>query len=244
MTCSTNECERSGLYSNSVSNAVDSEFTFSPREKVPEGRMRGFTLAEVLITLGIIGVVAALAIPTLISNNNKRVVETRLAKFYSSINQSLELSEVENGPKEKWSAMSSFEHPCDWYNKYLADYSKTIEIKPYDEKCLISYPDGSLLSLTTNHFHFIPKAKDLDNSILGKTSFLFYYNPAPTSNLTLSKWTINKGIEPYKFRWDGTEDYLRNDSEYGCSEGKGGVYCTALIQYYGWKIPDDYPFKF
>ena len=30
----------------------------------------GFTLAEVLITLGIIGVVAAMTIPTLISNTN------------------------------------------------------------------------------------------------------------------------------------------------------------------------------
>lgn len=42
-----------------------------------------FTLAETLITLGIIGVVAGLTIPTLISNYRKHVVETRLEKFYS-----------------------------------------------------------------------------------------------------------------------------------------------------------------
>ena len=40
-------------------------------------RKIAFTLAEVLITLGIIGVVAALTLPTLIENHNKRVVETR-----------------------------------------------------------------------------------------------------------------------------------------------------------------------
>ena len=34
---------------------------------------RGFTLAEVLITLGIIGVVAALTIPTLINNYQKKI---------------------------------------------------------------------------------------------------------------------------------------------------------------------------
>ena len=38
----------------------------------------GFTLAEVLITLGIIGVVAAITIPALISACNKNIVETRL----------------------------------------------------------------------------------------------------------------------------------------------------------------------
>ena len=40
----------------------------------------GFTLAEVLITLGIIGVVAAMTIPTLISNYQDKVLETRYKK--------------------------------------------------------------------------------------------------------------------------------------------------------------------
>lgn len=48
----------------------------------------GFTLAEVLITLGIIGVVAAMTIPVMISSYNKHITETRLKKFYSSTKQS------------------------------------------------------------------------------------------------------------------------------------------------------------
>lgn len=36
----------------------------------------GFTLAEVLITLGIIGIVAAMTLPTVITNVQKKVVET------------------------------------------------------------------------------------------------------------------------------------------------------------------------
>ena len=39
-----------------------------------------FTLAEVLITLGIIGVVAALTIPTLIQKYEKQVYITQLKK--------------------------------------------------------------------------------------------------------------------------------------------------------------------
>ena len=45
----------------------------------------GFTLAEVLITLGIIGVVAAMTIPTLITNYQKKQFEAQFAKTYSTI---------------------------------------------------------------------------------------------------------------------------------------------------------------
>ena len=38
----------------------------------------GFTLAEVLITLGIIGVVAAMTIPTIMQKITKRKLETQI----------------------------------------------------------------------------------------------------------------------------------------------------------------------
>ncbi len=47
-------------------------------------KKNAFTLAEVLITLGIIGVVAAMTLPTLIQKNNNSVVEARLKKFLFS----------------------------------------------------------------------------------------------------------------------------------------------------------------
>ena len=49
-------------------------------QKLYETPNFGFTLAEVLITLGIIGVVAAMTIPTLISNYQDKVQETRYKK--------------------------------------------------------------------------------------------------------------------------------------------------------------------
>lgn len=48
-----------------------------------------FTLAEVLITLGIIGVVAALTIPTLVNNYQKTQYVTGLQKAYTEWNQAL-----------------------------------------------------------------------------------------------------------------------------------------------------------
>ena len=46
-----------------------------------------FTLAEVLITLGIIGVVAAITLPTLVANYQKTVWVNQLKKTYSTLNE-------------------------------------------------------------------------------------------------------------------------------------------------------------
>ena len=50
---------------------------------------KGFTLAEVLITLGIIGVVAAMTIPTLIQNYNKRTWDTGATVFERKLEEAL-----------------------------------------------------------------------------------------------------------------------------------------------------------
>ncbi len=47
----------------------------------------GFTLAEVLITLGIIGVVAAMTIPGLMSAHKAKVLQTQYLKSYSIVQQ-------------------------------------------------------------------------------------------------------------------------------------------------------------
>lgn len=49
----------------------------------------GFTLAETLITLGIIGVVAALTLPTLIDNYKAKVLEAQFKKGYSTLSQAI-----------------------------------------------------------------------------------------------------------------------------------------------------------
>ena len=56
-----------------------------------------FTLAEVLITLGIIGVVAALTLPTLIQNHQKQVYVTQLKKAYSTLNNAINKMAVDEG---------------------------------------------------------------------------------------------------------------------------------------------------
>ena len=49
----------------------------------------GFTLAEVLVTLGIIGVVSAMTVPTLMQNYQRKSYVTQLHKFYNELSQAL-----------------------------------------------------------------------------------------------------------------------------------------------------------
>ena len=58
---------------------------------VPSKRV-AFTLAEVLITLGIIGVLAAMTMPALIQNHREKVTVTKLKKFYSKFSRCLDAS--------------------------------------------------------------------------------------------------------------------------------------------------------
>lgn len=62
----------------------------------------GFTLAEVLITLGIIGVVAAITIPTLNQRNFEKQTVSKLRETQSIISQAVRMAEQEYGDVDGW----------------------------------------------------------------------------------------------------------------------------------------------
>ena len=46
---------------------------------------KAFTLAEVLVTLGIIGVVSAMTLPTLVKNHQKKVFVTQFTMMFQML---------------------------------------------------------------------------------------------------------------------------------------------------------------
>jgi len=60
-------------------------------------KMRAFTLAEVLITLAIIGVVAAMTIPTLVARVQNKELETAFKKSYSMLQNAYRKAYFDNG---------------------------------------------------------------------------------------------------------------------------------------------------
>ena len=235
-------------------------------------RKNAFTLAEVLITLAIIGVVAAMTIPTLISSYKKKVVEVKLNKFNSIMTRTLKLSSIDNGDIRTWD-ISDVEK---FYNTYLATYLKVVNTEKIDDTHLNIYlHDGTafqLEKLTAIHLGFYPDASTLSTGKLrefGKNVFMFLFYPDSGFALAHDASLCNSpylgdgtGFVPYFFYkgendyWDSENscrvivyptaeqlhDILMNHATYGCSIG--GAYCTKLIQMNGWKIPDDYPFEF
>ena len=65
-------------------------------------RRVAFTLAEVLITLGIIGIVAAMTIPTLISKYTEKQTVTHLIKVYTTLSNAFQMVNAEYGPISTW----------------------------------------------------------------------------------------------------------------------------------------------
>lgn len=60
---------------------------------------KAFTLAEALITLGIIGVVAAVTIPAVVANVNQQEYKTGLRKAVSTLNSAIQLNIALDGIK-------------------------------------------------------------------------------------------------------------------------------------------------
>lgn len=93
----------------------------------------GFTLAEVLITLGIIGVVAALTLPNLIANYQKKELNTRFAKVYSTYSNALVQIIEENGDVPECYYFNGYSKVAEC-ESFFKNYIKKLNIVKYCDK--------------------------------------------------------------------------------------------------------------
>ncbi len=81
---------------------------------------KAFTLAEVLITLTIIGIVAALTIPTLIHRYERHVLESQFKKMYSTVSQTFYALRIDD--------LSFVANP--YYSEFYDEFFSKFKIKP------------------------------------------------------------------------------------------------------------------
>ena len=216
---------------------------------------QGFTLAEVLITLGIIGVVAALTLPVLISNYRKSIVETRLKRVSSVLSNVMQFAVNDNGESKNWETVNS----KIFIERYLIPYlpgSKFISEAELG-KMYVYGINGSKIELNGGYASGLKlKNGELIRVVNG-------FDPNSTIGLVQIGVIISQnksniyyfGKDYFTFYYDINKDSVLLYEYYSCKSDRNtliqrcGLYghdsaCMALIVCNGWKIPKDYPIRF
>ena len=93
---------------------------------------KSFTLAEVLLTLGIMGIVAAMTLPNLVGNYRKKVTVTRLQRTYTVLAQAFERSRADYGDPSEWNLSSySYQEVNETNLKKILESFTTTYLVPY-----------------------------------------------------------------------------------------------------------------
>ncbi len=203
---------------------------------------RGFTLAETLITLGIIGIIAAITIPSLITKYRRTVASTKLKKFYSTINQAIRQSIAENDDivymdLSDVNSNLNGDKILTWYKENLIKYMTGVNIDKYPNsdryvKCYFNDGTGFISYLQAGDgleprlwfFYCLdassPSCKP--ESYDGNNTFLFRYFP--------NKKIVDTG-------GSGSKIFT------GCLNKNPHLrhVCSEWIKQNGWEIPHNYP---
>jgi len=220
--------------------------------------LKAFTLAEVLITLAIIGVVAALTIPSVVSHSRRTEIESKLKKSYMVLSQAVNLAIKDYGPVSGWNFPDG-SNPQDirqFANTYFAPYLKiardcTKSNHPdcnYSGKNLSGYKllhnnsDGTYASYYLADGSYIEFKFNVD-----KVQFFVDCNGNKKPNvLGYDLFTVSIRQQPNDIiKYPLSVGYINEKTFSGntsCATGGNGAYCLTLIVSNGWKIPskDEY----
>ena len=207
---------------------------------------KGFTLAEVLITLAIIGVVAAIAIPSVISNSQQQEFKTGLRKAVSVLNSAITMNMAIDG-----------ESPYDNANlfgylmKHMAVIESTTDLsKKFSVRVNNSQGNGQIINAafyTTDGMRFEFNSTGYDFSKpLYENSSVKVCASSVTGNLVwggngkkpcggCGSYGLNSNIDrttkpPCLIMVDVNGDRKPNPANINCS-GKEGAYSECLKPY-------------
>ncbi len=218
-----------------------------------------FTLAEVLITLGIIGIVAAITIPGLYTNYKKRETASKVKVAYSIFLQAVKLSVEDNGGVGNWDVSDKSILGKKYIIPYLSGTTELSKTQRYSVYTLSSQATGKspsfdwswtgvtpIYALQNGMTFTLDKANDgyftisvdingfRKPNIMGIDVFAFWIDNETSALIPAgAKYTkeqlLGNAREARSCIRDDSWQYYR------------GSYCSALIQKDGWTISNDYP---
>ena len=233
------------------------------------GILNAFTLSEVLITLGIIGIIAALTLPGIIAKHQKVTTVNKLKKVYSVFSQALLSSQNDNGSPADW-VNDGEEIKKETAQKYFETYWK-----PYIKTARIC-AQGSYCGYKTATAWRQPNGNAFDTGIVDentRTSFfmpdgtfvlLIYFSWDTTDGTPVAKFSKKQrlyidvngnqnpnmlGKDVFYFVIDLENAALKHPETYknqtkemliqNCQTY--GTHCSTLIMQASWQIDKDYP---
>ena len=202
--------------------------------------------------------------PAVIANYRKQETLSRLKKAYTTINQALKMSEIDNGEYEYWEDGQAL--GADVYlQKYWLPYFNVTQIcnnysdcgyessQPY--KLLNGTKSSMVFTGRLNRVPFVTAdgivysisvaiGGDTNDADAAKNSSIIYVDinasKAPNTigkDLFLFQRVNGKGILPHCH--DSGTNYINTD----CSKTGEGNCCAQKIIMNGWQFPKDYPYK-
>lgn len=227
---------------------------------LPTSAKVGFTLAEVLITLGIIGVVATLTIPSLINNYQKKQTVTKLQKAISVLNQAYKLAYDDVGEPTPKAALDMGAQ--EYFKQYWAPYIKASLICTSSQQCGFK-SESPYIGLNKKPVPFNVVSTALRTTFYTPDGFLFVIvaggsmlggDPIERRYLVLD---INGSTGPNmlgkdvfyltRVTTDGGGiralgfDKTSDEIDKSCSKSAYGEYCAEKIRRAGWDIDKSYP---
>ncbi len=219
----------------------------------------GFTIAEVLVTLGLIGVTAAITLPGLVSKYHEKQTVVKIKYSLNILNNAFRNAVADHGDIKNWD--------------YVNNLDNIESRKAFIDKYLIPYIKGAAPSKSSG-YNFIGLGysaqyppRQPDGTILGMTSSVFY--PITTVNgitfyPALSDLNGNLRIEVDLNGLKPPNIYGRDIFVYTLEISKNSIYpvgyqylnpilvctagnawaCAAAIIKNDYKIPKNYPVRF
>jgi len=130
-------------------------------------KLKGFTLAEVLVALTLIGIITALTLPALITNFEKNQAGPTLMRAIATLDNANALMVQEQD-------MYSFESGC-------GDDYKTNCFEPFIKETIGAAEDNGSIEYNYGYLSGGNQTQTLSNGYLMKNGFLYYITPTHSS---------------------------------------------------------------
>ncbi len=222
---------------------------------------KGFSLAEILITLGIIGVVAAMTIPNLITTHQKKAAAVQLKEAYAILTNAVQMAnnddELVYTPPESYGQSLNKNDEYGIFAAYFAPYMKGISKREKPDVTWSAIPpnggtnagvgyfgdgcyclnNGMCFRLTNYFLTYIYLLVDLNGKSgpnrIGKDVFYFALH------------FVDNGISidgnVFGINAQTPMDVLVKKCGKESSGWDSGSTCTEIIKRNNWEIPSYYP---